>query len=140
MSVNTAKVELHNALYAALSPNGVIVPTLSNLGFTAIYNIRGVPPGTKPQYVLIGDTQEIPNNAFRRKGYTLLTSIHLFTRDNGTLNADKAVDYLNSLFDQQTLTLATLTMVSMMYNMANGVQDADGLTWHVTLKYDIFIQ
>ncbi len=142
MTANTAKVELHTALYAKLTSNNVIVAALSSLGFQAVYNIRGVPSGTKPQYILIGDTQEMPKNAFGRKGYALLTSIHLFTRDNGTFNADKAVDYLNGLFDQpqQPLVLATLTVASMMYNMANGVQDNDGLTWHLTLKYDIFIQ
>jgi hypothetical protein len=129
------------AIYAKLVPGGTLDATLASLGVTGVFDIRAVPTGQPLDYVTIGDTQEVPMNVLQKRGYTLLTTLHIWTQERGTKTADAILARLNTLLDQQSLTLATHNHVGTYYEQSltlpqNDVKDI----LHMTVRYQIITQ
>lgn len=141
MTTQSALNEVQAAIYATLVPAGTLDATLSGLGITGVFDVRGVPQGQAFDYIVIGDTREQPFNTLGRRGYVSLCNIHIFSRAPGTKTPFSVLTRINTLLDQQPLTLATQTHVGTMYQ---GNQppftDADDLTTHLVASYQITTQ
>lgn len=140
MSTQTSLAEIPAAIYAKLVPGGVLDSTLAGLGVTGVFDFRAVPENQAFDYITLGDASEMPDNTFGRRGYDSKILLHIWSRAIGSKTANSILARLNTLLDQQPLSLATQSHVYTMYDWSNRIADPDGLTLHVPVRYKIFTQ
>ncbi len=136
--VQTATSEIQTAIYAKLAPSGTLDATLASLGVTGIFDARAVPENQAFDYITLGNTIEKPNNTLGRRGYDNAFMMHIWSRQIGMKPAQMILNRMNQLIDQQKLTLATQGHVSTMYDMSQFLDDPDGLTLHVPVRYMLY--
>lgn len=137
MSAQTSIIQVQQAIYTRLAPSDIPETELASLGVVGVYDKRAVPQNAAFPYVTVGDAYELPDNTLGRKGYRTAHTIHIWSRERGTEEAASIADRLNQLLDQQPLTLASHAHVYTMYDRSFYLDDPDGLTLHVAVRYYI---
>lgn len=138
MSTQTALGEVQAAIYQTLVPGGALDGTLASLGVTGVFD--NVPENQAFDYISFGPTTEGPDNTLGRRGYDIMQQIDIWSRQSGFKMAQAILARMNTLLDQQPLTLASHSHVFTMYDHAQELRDPDGLTWHIAVRYKIFTQ
>ncbi len=138
MSTQTGQGEIQQAIWSKLNPGNVLDSTLTTLGFTGVYDEAA--PNTPFDYITFGATSETPDNVLGRRGYDLAFQMDIWSQKPGFKNAQAALARMNTLLDQQTLTLATQTHIYTMYDHSEELRDPDGLTRHIAVRYKIMTQ
>lgn len=136
----TARSEIQAAIYTKLMPGGTLDSQLAALGVVGVFDLRAVPDNQPFDYLIIGDSHEMPMNTLGRRGYEVTTTIHIFSRQRGAKATDGMIARLNALLDQQPLTLATHTHVGTFYEDSRDTAQPDGLTLHTLVMYRIITQ
>ena len=136
-STQTSTGELQAAIYPVLSGDA----TLTTLGITGVFDFGGVPNGQPFPYITIGEATEGPFNAFQKRGYLSRIRLHIWDNSPGFKRAQSILARMNTLIDQQQLTLATQHFVYLLFQQAHLMNDPglDNLR-HVVCEYETFTQ
>lgn len=140
MTVQSAKYQVQTAMIALLAPSGIVETTLASLGVLGVFDMNGVPQNQAFPYVVLGDAQEIPKNAFARRGYIVNAKIHIWSQQRGDFEASPILERVNQLIDQQPLSLSTHTHVYTMYEGTSWISNDNIPYMHLTAKYQVYTQ
>ncbi len=135
MSVQTSLPELQRAIYGVLSND----TTLGAL-VTGVFDWGGVPESQAYPYVTIGDATEVPFNTLGKRGYQTTVTLHIWSRALGFAEVYSILARLNTLLDQEPLSLQTQTHIFTMLDNTQTLDDPDGLTHHVAVRYRCLTQ
>lgn len=96
MANATAMFAVQAQVYTSIN-----VPAVLNLFGTGTVGVFDeVPEGKTYPYVEIGEIEEMPDNTMGKNGRSLLVSIHIYSDQAGYLEAEKIVEALNLLLDE----------------------------------------
>lgn len=139
MSTQTSFSEVQTAVYTRLTGDTTLMALIN-----AVYDFTAVPDNAPLPYVTIGDATETPNNAFGRRGYNTRHLIHIWDNGSGlggTKKTQQIIARLNTLLDQQPMTLASQSLIFFLYQQAHILPDPgiDKII-HGVVEYDTFTQ
>lgn len=137
MSTQTSLSEVQTAMYSRLTGDTTLMALL-----TAVYDFTAVPDDAAFPYVTIGDATETPLNAFGRRGYATRHLVHIWDSGyGGLLKAQTVLARLNFLLDQQPMTLATQSLVYLLFQQSHTLNDPGAnKVIHIVCEYEIFTQ
>lgn len=144
MSARTSTSEVSTAVYAKLTGDATLMALLATplVGSYSVFDFGAVPENQPFPYITIGDVTEQPLNAFGRRGYVSRHKIHIWdSQFGGFKNSQTILARLNTLLDQQILTLASQTMVYFLYQQSIPMNDpGDNHILHTSVEYESFAQ
>jgi len=138
MSTQTALPELQEAIVTKLKADATLAGV--NGLVTGIFDEGAVPENQAFPYVAIGDGIELPENTFGRRGYIPTMMLHIWSQYVGFKECYTILAQLNELLDQKPLTLATQTHIYTMYDQSQAMNDPDGITRHLAVRYKFMTQ
>nr|MBA2678281.1 DUF3168 domain-containing protein [Ktedonobacteraceae bacterium] len=118
--VQTALSEIQAAIYSKLTGDSTLTGLISG-----IYDIGAVPEAQAYPYVTLGDTTEVPDHAFGRRGYEDTLTLHIWSNAPGFKQCQAILAQLNRLLDQKSLTLSNHTHVGTWYEFSASLNDTD---------------
>ena len=85
---------------------------------------------------------EKPLNAFGTRGYVTMVKVHIWdSQFGGFQKAQQILARMNTLLDQQPMTLATQRLVYFLYQGAIPMNDpGDYKILHISVEYESFTQ
>lgn len=136
MSTQTSTGEIQTAVYTKFTTDTTLMALI-----TGVFDFGAVPPAQAFPYITIGDMQEGPENAFARRGYKTRHLMHIWDSTPGFKRSQSILARMNFLIDQKPLTLATQTLVYLLYQQSHNLNDpgVDNLR-HTVVEYDTFSQ
>jgi hypothetical protein len=129
---NTAKLELQQALYQALSADGNLT---SLLGSGKIYD--HVPQRTKPPYVTIGMTLEREWNTSTEDGREHVITFHSWTENKGRKQALEILVAIEQAILSAPLVMTTQALVNKVFEFNEVRRDPDGETIHGITRFQM---
>ena len=136
MSTQTALGELQTAYYTRLTGDATLMGMISG-----VYDWSAVPALQNYPFISIGDATEGPQNAFGRRGYLTTQMLHIWDNSNGFKLCYQILARMNTLLDQQILSLATQTHVYTLYDSSQTLNDPGvNNIKHVPVRYKTFTQ
>lgn len=135
-SVQTSLPELQAAMYTKLTGDALFMSLV-----TGVFDYGAVPQNQAYPFVSIGDGTEGPNNAFGTRGYDATIQLDIWDNSNGFKTCYGILARMNTLLDQQSLTLATQKHVYTLYDFSHALNDP-GLNniRHIPVRYKTFTQ
>ncbi len=146
MSTQTSLSEVQTAIYSKLTGDTTLMSLLAAplMGTFAVFGFGNVPENQSFPYITLGDAQEIGGrmNAFGTRGYLTTVKIHIWdSQFGGFQKAQQILARLNTLLDQQPMTLATQKLVYFLYQSAIPMNDpGDYKILHISVEYESFTQ
>ncbi len=136
MSTQTSTGEIQAAVYAKFTADATLMALI-----TGVFDFGAVPTNQAFPYITIGESQESPNNAFARRGYKTRHLMHIWDNASGFKRSQSILARVNFLIDQKPLTLATQTLVYLLYQQSHNLNDPglDNLR-HTVVEYETFTQ
>ncbi len=140
MTVQTLQGEAQAAIWGVLNPGGNLDSTLATLGFQGLFD--EVAEDQAFDYMSFGPTQELPDPYLaKQRAYIVILQLDIWSRKPGFKTAQAALARVNTLIDEQPLTLATLKHNGTWYNGSQQLRDNDEFaTRHIAAKYKIEAQ
>jgi len=140
MTVQTLLGEAQAAVWGVLYPGGNLDSTLTALGFQGVFD--EVEEDQAFDYISFGPTQELPDPYLaKQRAYVVILQLDIWSRKPGFKTAQQALARMNTLLDEQPLTLATLKHSGTWYAGAQELRDNDEFeTRHIPVKYKIEAQ
>jgi|SRR5579884_122939 len=138
MSVQTSTYEVLTAMYGTLTLDGTLMGMI-----TGVFDFGAVPTNQAFPYVTIGEFDEKPDNAFGQRGYLTAHKLHIWDSKglSGFQLSQQILARLNTLLDQQPMTLATHTFVYCLYQQAIPMNDpGEDKILHTSVEYEVFTQ
>lgn len=134
--VQTSIGEVQTALYNKLTGDATLMVLL-----TGVFDFGAVPTNQPFAYVTIGDATESPLNTFGRRGYSTRHLIHIWDNSPGFAKCQSILARINFLIDQKPLTLATQSLVYLLYKGSHPLNDPglDSIR-HYVCEYEHFTQ
>jgi hypothetical protein len=141
-ATRTSLPELQTAFYAKMMPSGSLQSDLANLGITGIFDFGEQPENqTFPYITIFAGSSERPMNAFGTRGYVSTIQVDIWSIYAGYKECYEILNVLNSLFDQQILSLATHHHVYTLYNLGQPLSDpGDERIRRFMCQYSTFTQ
>ncbi len=135
-STQTSLPELQTAMYTKLTGDTTFMALV-----TGVFDYGAVPQNQPYPFVSIGNGTEGPNNAFGTRGYDAIIQLDIWDNSNGFKTCYGILARMNTLLDQQSLTLATQKHVYTLYDFSTTLNDP-GLNTirHIPVKYKTFTQ
>ncbi len=136
MSVQTSLHEWQQAAYTKLTGDTTLMAMI-----TGVFDYGAVPQNQPYPFLALGDTTEAPDNRFGRRGYDGTQTLHVWDASNGFKTCQLILARMNTLLDQQILSLATQTHVYTLYDFSQTLNDP-GLNSirHLVVRYKTFVQ
>ncbi len=136
MTVQTSLNEIQTAIHTKLTGDTTLMGMISG-----VFDFGAVPANQAYPFVAIGDSIETPDNRFGRRGYDTIQTLDIWDSSNNFQVCQLILARLNTLLDQQPLSLATHHHVYTLYNTCQTLNDP-GVNdiRHLVVKYDIFTQ
>lgn len=136
MSTQTSLSEVQTAMYAKLTGDATLMGLISG-----VFDFGAVPVNQSFPYITIGDTTEGPLNAFGRRGYLATQTLHVWDNSMGFKLCQQILARMNTLLDQQILSLAMQTNVYTLYDFSQTMNDpgVDNIR-HLVVRYKTFTQ
>ena len=136
MSTQTALSEVQTAIYSKLTGDGTLMAQV-----TGVFDSGAVPENQAFPYITLGDTTEAPDNAFGTRGYDDTLTLHIWSDALGFKECHIILARMNTLLDQQTLTLISHHHVGTWYEFSETLNDpgVDGIK-HIPVRYRIETQ
>lgn len=136
MTVQTSLDELQTAIYAKLTGDTTLMGMI-----TGVFDFGAVPANQPYPFVSIGDTTETPDNRFGRRGYDTTQTLDIWDGSNNFQVCQHILARLNTLLDQQILTLATHHHVFTLYDFSQTLNDPGvNDVRHLVVRYITFTQ
>ena len=108
---------------------------------SGVFDWSAVPPLQAYPFIAIGDSTEGPNNAFQKRGYAATFTLHIWDNSNGFKTCQQILARMNTLLDQQILSLATLHHIYMLYDFSQTLNDPGvNNIKHMPVRYKTFVQ
>lgn len=129
---------------SALSPIQVAIgakltgdPTLTGM-VTGIFDWRNIPAGQNYPYLTIGQATETDDSTFDTLGYEDTFTLHIWSIQPGTQEAQQIFGQVQKLLNHQPLVLTGMSHVGTWYEMSEILSDPDDtrLT-HIPARYRI---
>ena len=141
MSTQTSTGEVQAAVDSKFVPSGTLDTGLAALGVTGVFDFGAVPANQPLPYITIGEFTESPQNAFARRGYLTRHLMHIWDNALGFKRSQAIMARMNTLIDQQPLTLASQSLVYLLYQQAHNMNDpgVDNIR-HTVVEYETFSQ
>lgn len=135
-STQTSLQELQQAMYSKLTGDTTLMALV-----TGVFDYGAVPQNQAYPFVSIGNGTETPDNAFGTRGYDATIQLDIWDSSNGFKACYAILARMNTLLDQQALTLATQHHVYTLYDFSTTLNDP-GLNniKHVPVRYKTFTQ
>ncbi len=135
-SVQTSLPELQQAMYNTLTGDTTFMALV-----TGVFDYGAVPQNQPYPFVSIGNGTETPDNAFGTRGYDATIQLDIWDDSNGFKTCYGILARMNTLLEQQMLTLATQHHVYTLYDFSTNLNDP-GLNniRHTPVKYKTFVQ
>ncbi len=144
MSTQTSLSEVQTAIYNKLTGDTTLMNMLATpmIGTYAVFGFGNVPENQSFPYITLGDAMEKPLNAFGTRGYVTMVKVHIWdSQFGGFQKAQQILARLNTLLDQQPMTLATQKLVYFLYQSAIPMNDpGDYKILHISVEYESFTQ
>ena len=146
MSAQTSLNEVDTAVYARLTGDATLVALLATpmIGTYAVFDFGAVPENQPFPYLTLGDSHEVGGkmNAFGTRGYLTTVKVHIWdSQFGGYQRSQQILARMNTLLDQQPMTLATQKLVYMLYQAAIPMNDpGDYRILHISVEYESFTQ
>jgi len=136
MSTQTSTGEIQTAVYAKFTADATLMALI-----TGVFDFGAVPPAQAFPYITIGEATEGPENAFARRGYKTRHLMHIWDNAAGFKRSQAILARMNFLIDQKLLTLATQSLVYLLYQQSHNLNDPglDNIR-HTVVEYDTFSQ
>ncbi|WP_018130712.1 DUF3168 domain-containing protein [Effusibacillus pohliae] len=99
-----------------------------------------VPQGTGFPYITIGEMTEVPFNTFDRKGRDCTVTLHIWSQYPGNKEAVEILGRMNALLDYEPLNVEGLSLVHCQFENATTIEEPDGKTRHVPVRYRVVVQ
>ena len=136
MSTQTSLHEWQAAAYAKLTGDSTLMAMI-----TGVFDYGAVPQNQPYPFIVLGDVTEGPDNRFGRRGYDSTQTLHIWDVSNGFLLCQQILARMNTLLDQQILTLATQTHVFTLYDFSQTLNDPGvNNIKHMPVRYKTFTQ
>ncbi len=129
---NTAKLELQQVLYQALSSD---VSLTNLLGSGKIYD--HVPQRTKPPYVTIGMTLEREWNTSTEEGREHVITFHSWTENKGRKQALEILVAIEQAITTASLVMPNQRLVNKLFEFNEVRRDPDGETVHGITRFQM---
>ncbi len=144
MSTQTSLSEVQTAVYARLTGDGQLMAMLATplMDSFSVFDFGAVPEGQGFPYITLGNAHEKPFNAFGRRGYLTAYTIDIWdSQFGGFQKSQQILARMNTLLDQQPMTLASQTLVYFLYQGAMHLNDpGDNKILHTPVDYEYFTQ
>lgn len=144
MTTQTSLSEVEAAVYIKLTGDATLIAFLATplIGTYAVFDFGAVPENQPFPYITIGNSREKPNNAFGRRGYLSMCTLDIWdSQYGGFKKSQQILARMNTLLDQQILTLATQACVYFLYQGATPLNDpGDNKILHTSVDYESFTQ
>jgi len=144
LSAQTSLSEVQTAIYSRLTGDTTLMAMLATplMGTFAVFGFGNVPENQSFPYITLGDAQEKPLNAFGTRGYVTMVKVHIWdSQFGGFQKAQQILARMNTLLDQQPMTLATQKLVYFLYQAAITLNDpGDYKILHISVEYESFTQ
>lgn len=123
-ATRTSLPELQTAFYAKLMPGGVLQSDLTTLGVTGVFDFGYQPENQPFPYItLFSGSGERPDNVFGTRGYSSIVQVDIWSIYGGYKECYSILNIVNTLFDQQHLSLATHAHVFTQYYLGQPLSD-----------------
>jgi hypothetical protein len=129
----TALLEIQKAVYSKLTGDITLMGMIKGV-------FDDVPDNQPFPYITIGEATENPFNTFERKGRDTTFTLHIWSQYNGYKEALEILDRMNTLLDNETLPIAGFSLVYCQFENAATIEESDGVTRHVPVRYRVVIQ
>ena len=118
------------ALYAALTADSSLMAVVSGV-------FDWVPEGTAMPYVTIGETLATPRNAHDRFGRRHVTTVHVWSDQQGFKETNSIMTLIVQALDHQVLTVVGHDAVMVHYEFEQTLNDPDPEIRHGVLRFAI---
>lgn len=137
MSAQSSLSEVLTAVYTELTGDATLMGMI-----TGVFDFGAVPANQAFPYITIGDSSEKPDNAFGTRGYVATHKMHIWdSQFGGFQKSQQILARMNTLLDQQPMTLATLHFVFFLYQQAIPMNDpGEDKILHTSVEYVSFTQ
>jgi len=123
-ATRTSLSELQTAFYAKLMPIGSLQSDLATLGVTGVFDFGYLPENQAFPYItLFSGAGERPDNVFGTRGYASTIQVDIWSIYGGYKECYSILNVINTLFDQQHLSLATHAHVYTLYSLGRPLSD-----------------
>ena len=120
--------EVQKAIFDALTP--AVAPTL-------VLDQAG--PNQPYPYVTIGEFIGGQADALTRQGNDLELTIHVWSRQPGFQQAGDLMTAIKNALDRQKFVITGAQWVDTVWNYAQTLRDADGITRHGVLRFRVML-
>jgi hypothetical protein len=135
-STQTSLLELETAIVTKLLADSTLMAIV-----TGVFDFGSVPTNQPFPYIVTGEDTEGPDNAFGTRGYDASLTLHIWDNLPGFKRCKQILARMNTLLDQQSLSLATLKHVYTLYDFSTTINDPglDDIR-HMPVRYKTFTQ
>lgn len=129
----SAALEIQKAVYSALTADITLMGKI-----TGVFD--EVPPGQALPYVVLGDTTEVPESDFVKKGYENTITLHIWSEYPGFKEAKEILADLNRILDRAILSITGFNTVYCKYDFSETLETSDGKYRHIPVRYRILVK
>lgn len=124
---------LQAALFARLTGDATLMGLV-----TGVYD--GVPEGTAPPYVTLGEGTEVEWNTFDRRGHEATVTLHVYSEAAGFKEALEITERVTELATSTPLVVAGHGTVLVQLDDVQTIIGADGRTRHIPITLRVLTQ
>ena len=118
--------EVQTALYAALVPALAPVPVLDLAG-----------PDQEYPYITIGEMIAGHADTLNDQGVDIDMTVHIWSRERGMQECQQLMQTAKDALDRKTFPVTGFQWVTTIWNYAQTMRDADGVTRHGILRFRV---
>lgn len=128
--------ELQRLLYSTLNTDAAI-KAIAN----GVYDrVPADPFGSKTAYIVLGETDDVEDDADCITGLEKNTTIHVWSRAVGKVECKRLVDLVRKKLHRASLTLADNALVDTWVESTRAFADPDGLTTHGVVQVRCIVE